>query len=136
MLIFTFISLCFILVYSVILYFVSNVMGKIKRWTLISESRESHREALISSQRIVCLQRYLGVTEIPWKVFLCKSFCFRAALIDVLSVQLTILYKECLVAWSESNSHARVTTRDVLNVLFFMFLLNVVSLLVNAIRST
>ena len=55
MLIFTFISLCFILVYSVILYFVSNVMGKIKRWTLISESRESHREALISSQRIVCL---------------------------------------------------------------------------------
>ena len=47
-------------------------MGKIKSLTLVSKCEDGslrmpHPESLIKSQRIV---RYLGVTEIPWKVFL------------------------------------------------------------------
>ena len=50
-------------------------MGKIKRSTLISECEDGslkmpHPKSLMKSQRIVCLKRYLGVAEIPWKVFL------------------------------------------------------------------
>ena len=60
---------------SVILYFIMSGMGKIKRLTLISECEDGslkmpHPESLMKSQRIVCLERYLGVTEIPRKVFL------------------------------------------------------------------
>ena len=55
---------------SVILYFTMSGMGKIKRLTLISECEDGslkmpHPESLMKSQRIVCLERYLGVTEIP-----------------------------------------------------------------------
>ena len=55
---------------SVILYFIRSGMGKIKRLTFISECEEGslnmpHPESLMNSQKILCLERYLGVTEIP-----------------------------------------------------------------------
>ena len=51
---------------SVILYFIRSGMGKVKRLTLICEYEDGslkmpHPESLIKSQRIVCLQRYLGL---------------------------------------------------------------------------
>ena len=55
---------------SMILYFIRSGMSKIKRLTLISECEEGslkmpHAEYLMKSQKIVCLERYLGVTKIP-----------------------------------------------------------------------
>ena len=84
----------------------------------------SHPEYLIRSQRIVCLKGDLSGTESTWKVFLSRYLKNVRAMFSLHSnfnrpdyhASNKVLLKNGLtLAWSELNSHAPVTTRDILN---------------------
>ena len=113
----------------VVLYFVRRGMDKVAKLTVPREYedgglRMSHLEHLIKSQRIVCLKRYLGGTESTWKVCLSHYLKNVRAMFSLHSnfnrpnyhaINKFLLKNGLTLTWLEFNSHALVSTCDILN---------------------
>jgi len=108
--------------------FVWKGKDKIKRTTLINPVEKGclnmpDIDSMISTQRIMCIKRYLDPYTAGWKFFLDSylkkvggKFLFHCNFnFERLSIAILDFYKECLILWSSMNKTDPCTLEEIAN---------------------
>ena len=115
---------------SIIYKFVWNGKDKIKRLALISDShyengglRMPHIEAMIDTQRIQCLKKYVDKYSSPWKHFLshmCKNQGGKFILhcnfsVTDLPTDIPEFYLDCIAVWCKLVNNNVSTEKQIVS---------------------